>query len=296
GFLSALDVPAERVPADVDQATALYRSLLADRRMLVLLDNAANADQVRPLLPGALGCLALVTSRDRLGGLVARDGALPVTLDVLPPDEARALLAGILGAARVAAEPDAAADLARLCAHLPTGAAPGRYTCHDLLRRYAAERVRADDSTDDREAATRRLYDHYTRTVDAAVDLLKPGVVRLTREPPPSVPFQDRAQALAWVDAERRNLVAAVVAAADQGLLPAAWHLADAMRGYFWLRIALPDWLAVSRAGLAAAEAGGDVPAQAAGQLNLAGALTRQGRMRDAGHHIGRALDLFARA
>src|SRR5207245_2767225 len=83
------------------------------------------------------------------------------------------------------------------------------------------------------------LYDHYTRTVDAAVDLLKPGVVRLTREPPPSVPFQDRAQALAWVDAERRNLVAAVVAAADQGPLPAAWHLADAMRGYFWLGQAL---------------------------------------------------------
>src|SRR5439155_12581892 len=181
GFLSALDVPAERVPADVDQATALYRSLLADRRMLVLLDNAANADQVRPLLPGALGCLALVTSRDRLGGLVARDGALPVTLDVLPPDEARALLAGILGAARVAAEPDAAADLARLCAHLPLALriAAANLSEHPDRRIVAyVEALRADDRLSalavagDDDTAVRATFDLSYAALPAGARLL----------------------------------------------------------------------------------------------------------------------------
>src|SRR5205814_4007574 len=187
-----------------------------------------------------------------------------------------------------------------VAAHLLTEPAPGRYTCHDLLRRYATERVRDDDSAAERAAATRRLYDHYTATVDAAVDLLKPGVVRLAREPvdPAANPvsFDDRAQALAWMDAERPNLVAAVIAAADHGPRAGAWHLADAMRGYFWLHIALPDWLPVAQAGLTAAEAGGDAPAHAAMRLNLADALARQDRCRDAIPHYRLALDLYGRS
>jgi hypothetical protein len=75
----------------------MYRSLLAERRMLIVLDNAIDAEQVRPLVPGSPQCLVLVTSRDRLGGLVAQDGAVPFALDVLGADEAHALLAGILG-------------------------------------------------------------------------------------------------------------------------------------------------------------------------------------------------------
>jgi DNA-binding SARP family transcriptional activator len=118
-FLTALGVPADRVPQDVDQAAALYRSLLADRRVLVLLDNARTADQVRPLLPASPGCLVLVTSRDQLGGLVARDGARRVNVEVLAPQEARALLQTVLGADRVAAESEATTDLAGLCAYLP---------------------------------------------------------------------------------------------------------------------------------------------------------------------------------
>src|SRR5262245_18559957 len=106
-FLHGLGVPAEQVPAEVEEAAALYRSQLAGRRVLVLLDNAATAEQVRPLLPAAAGCLVLVTSRDRLGGLVARDGARRLQLDVLTADEAVALLGGILGPDRVAAEPEA---------------------------------------------------------------------------------------------------------------------------------------------------------------------------------------------
>src|SRR5207245_1933051 len=113
------DVPAERVPADLEAQIGLYRSLLADRRMLVVLDNARDPDQVRPLLPGAPGCLTLVTSRNRLTGLIAVDGAHPVALDLLTPGEARLLLATRLGEDRVDAEPDAVDDLVVLCARLP---------------------------------------------------------------------------------------------------------------------------------------------------------------------------------
>jgi tetratricopeptide (TPR) repeat protein len=118
-FLRALGVPAQEVPLDVDEAAAMYRTLLADRRMLILLDDAASPEQVRPLLPGSPHCLVLVTSRDRLGGLIACDGARLLTLDVLAPGEAHALLAGILGRRRADAEPEALADLAGLCGFLP---------------------------------------------------------------------------------------------------------------------------------------------------------------------------------
>jgi hypothetical protein len=93
--------------------------MLADRRMLVLLDNARGADQVRPLLPGGARSAVLVTSREQLGGLVAKEGARRIDVDVLRTDEAVDLIARRLGAARVTAEPDAAARLAELCAYLP---------------------------------------------------------------------------------------------------------------------------------------------------------------------------------
>ncbi|GAA1972818.1 tetratricopeptide repeat protein [Amycolatopsis minnesotensis] len=118
-FLAALGVPPHRVPAEEDEAAGLFRSLLADRRMLVLLDNASTAEQVRPLLPGGAGNLVLVTSRDRLGGLVATEGARSVVLDVLEPGDSRSLLEDLVGAERVDAEPGAAGELAAACAHLP---------------------------------------------------------------------------------------------------------------------------------------------------------------------------------
>jgi len=119
GFLDALGVPPERIPAAADARAALYRSLLADRRTLVVLDNARDAEQVRALLPGAAGCLVVVTSRDRLTGLVAGEGAHPLTVDLLTVAEARALLAGRLGAARVSAESEAVRELITHCAGLP---------------------------------------------------------------------------------------------------------------------------------------------------------------------------------
>lgn len=128
-FLRALGVQPEHVPEDGDERAALYRSTLAGRRMLIVLDNVATPDQVRPLLPGEPACAVLITSRNRLDGLRTRDGAQRVTLSVLTPAEARALLAHIIGEAQVAAEPEVAADLARLCGYLP------------LAIRIAAERV-----------------------------------------------------------------------------------------------------------------------------------------------------------
>ena len=119
GFLAALEVPPHRVPSDLDAQTALYRSLLAGKRMLVLLDNARDADQVRPLLPGSPGCLTLVTSRDGLTGLVAAVAAHSQTLDLMTADEAGGLLAARLGADRINAEPEAAAEIIARCARLP---------------------------------------------------------------------------------------------------------------------------------------------------------------------------------
>ncbi|MFI8372144.1 AfsR/SARP family transcriptional regulator [Streptomyces sp. NPDC085466] len=118
-FLLALGVPQQRVPETAVGRGALFRSLTAGRRMLVVLDNARSSEQVRPLLPGGEACVTVVTSRDRLGGLVASDAARPVPLGQLPPDAATALLASVLGEARVAAEPEAAARLAGLCDGLP---------------------------------------------------------------------------------------------------------------------------------------------------------------------------------
>src|SRR6185369_11979196 len=103
-----LGVPSGRLPVTTPAQTALYRQLLAGRRMLVALDNAASPAQVRPLLPGAPGCAAIVTSRDQMLGLIGIDGAQPVPLDVLSGEEAVELLAERIGPARIAAEPSAA--------------------------------------------------------------------------------------------------------------------------------------------------------------------------------------------
>ncbi|MEU5870654.1 BTAD domain-containing putative transcriptional regulator [Glycomyces sp. NPDC047369] len=118
-FLDALGVPPAQVPASVEARSALFRSLLADRRMLIVLDNARDEDQVRPLLPGTDACRVLVTGRTRLTGLVARQGVRLVSLDVLDRGDARDLLAGRIGADRADAEPEALARIIDHCARLP---------------------------------------------------------------------------------------------------------------------------------------------------------------------------------
>jgi DNA-binding SARP family transcriptional activator/tetratricopeptide (TPR) repeat protein len=118
-FLAALGVPPPAIPADAQARAGLYRSVLADRRVLIVLDNARDAAQVRPLLAGGPGCLVVVTSRSSLAGLAATDGARLVRLGVLDEQEAMRLLAARLGPERAASEPAAVADLIRLCAGLP---------------------------------------------------------------------------------------------------------------------------------------------------------------------------------
>ncbi len=118
-LLDALAVAPHRVPDGLDAQAALLRSLLADRRMLLILDNAVNAEQVRPLLPGTPGCVVLVTSRNQLHGLVVAQGAHPITLDLLPPADARQLLADRLGPQRVEAAPAAVEEIIKRCARLP---------------------------------------------------------------------------------------------------------------------------------------------------------------------------------
>lgn len=118
-FLPALGVPHGRIPESLNAAAALFRSLAADRRLLVVLDNARDSEQVRPLLPGGRHCVTVVTSRHRLPGLIVTDTARPVAVDVLEPQDATMLLAEVLGEERVRAEPAAALRLAELCDGLP---------------------------------------------------------------------------------------------------------------------------------------------------------------------------------
>ncbi|HVQ89570.1 MAG TPA: tetratricopeptide repeat protein [Mycobacteriales bacterium] len=407
-FLHALGVPPEQVPVDLEEAAGLYRSLLADRRMLIVADNAGHPDQVRPLLPGSPGCLVLVTSRDQMAGLVARDGAQRLTIDVLTPAEAGTLLGRVLGPARVAAEPAAADQLARLCGYLPLALriaaanltdrpgrsiesfaaelaggdrlsalgvagdeqaavraafdlsyatlaaparllfrrlglapgpditapaatalisptaepadqptervldrlaaahllgqpAPGRYALHDLLRHYAAERADRDDSGADRAAAVRRLLDWYLHTADAAARVLYPTMIRLDLPEPgtdgaPPGAFADHIAALAWLTAERDNLLAAIRFAAEHGPRPAAWLLADTIRGYFWHARYTVDWLETAHAGLAAATAAGDLQAQAGMQMSLGMAYYCLERHLAAVEHYTAAAELARRA
>ena len=119
GFLEAFDVPLARIPAGLDARAALYRSLLAGKKMLIVLDGARDAEQVLPLLPGSAGCLVVVTSRNGLIGLIASHGARPITLDVLSAQDARELLAALLGRRRVAAEETAVTELIERCDRSP---------------------------------------------------------------------------------------------------------------------------------------------------------------------------------
>ncbi|WP_329314894.1 AfsR/SARP family transcriptional regulator [Streptomyces sp. NBC_01262] len=131
-LLRSLGLVASEIPSNVEAQGRVYRTLLADRRLLVVLDNAASAEQVRPLLPGSPSCCVIVTSRNRLGDLVAHDGAHSLPLDLLLPTEARALLSEVLGADRLSAEPLVVDELVRLCGSLP------------LALRVAAARLAGD--------------------------------------------------------------------------------------------------------------------------------------------------------
>ena len=118
-LLRLLGVPGEKLPVDEDAAAAMFRSLLVGRKALILLDNARTAEQIRPLLPGDPRCLVVVTSREKLSGLIATEGAQRLTLGLLEGHEAVALLRNIVGGERVDAEPETVARLVELCGRLP---------------------------------------------------------------------------------------------------------------------------------------------------------------------------------
>jgi DNA-binding SARP family transcriptional activator/tetratricopeptide (TPR) repeat protein len=225
-FLRDLGVAPSALPADPDESATLYRSLTAHRRMLVVLDNAADVAQVRPLLPGASGAMVVVTSRDRLDGLVVREGAARVVLDVFDPAESAALLGAAVGAQRVAAEPDAAAELAALCGHLPLAlrvvaahlTARPDLLIADHVRELAPDRMAGLTVAGDPTSSVHEVFDQSYRRLDAGTRRM----YRLLGLAPGADVTVPAAAALAGVtESEARRaldtLVTAHLAAVDAG-------------------------------------------------------------------------------
>ncbi|MCS7475737.1 BTAD domain-containing putative transcriptional regulator [Umezawaea endophytica] len=391
-LLRTLGVDMRDVPLGQDDQSGLYRSLLADRKALVVLDNARDAEQVLPLLPSS--GRVLVTSRHRLGELVARTGARSLTLAQLPERDSHALLTAVVGGDRVAAEPEAAAELAALCGHHPlalriaaanigettsfaaavaelrgdplgelaldgaeesavtaafsvsyraltpdqrrafrllalvpgpdftsyaTAAlmdvppaeatrrlrglaaanlvearTPGRFRFHDLVRRYAGERVRTEEDEVTRAAAWERLFGCYLAATDAAVALLGARIVSLPRDgsPAPDSPvrFADAAEAVAWLDVEVPNLSAALRHAAAHGPHPWAWYLTDSLRRFFHDHGRRAEWLELAPVVLDAAVRRGARSAAALVHLSIGGAYFREGRHEEGVHHSTEAV------
>jgi DNA-binding SARP family transcriptional activator/tetratricopeptide (TPR) repeat protein len=394
-LLRSLGLDASAIPPDGEAQARVYRTLLADRRVLVLLDNAASAEQVRPLLPGSPFCCVVVTSRNRLGDLVARDGAHALPLDLLLPDEARALLSQTLDADRLSAEPLAVDALIRLCgslplalrvaaarlagdpglrladlvtemsegnrlkalepedagnsplrmafsasyrvltpaarrlfrllglfpgpeftaevaaalldvplpqarrllsalaaAHLIEPATAGRYRFHDLLREYAQERAQVEETAANRDAALERVLIWYLNAARTAGGtwLLPELPQELAPGDQPGVPTA--AVAAPWLEAERANLLALIHHSARHGPRPVAWHLANALFGYFWLHLPRATWQATAQTALDAATAEGDLFGQAAMHSSLGLLTSDRGRGRQAIDHHTRVCEI----
>jgi tetratricopeptide (TPR) repeat protein len=186
-FLRSLGVPDQDIPPEPDERAARFRSLLAGKRMLVVLDNASSAEQVRPLLPGTPACAVLVTSRDTLVGLVATDGAWRLDLGLLPLADAAALLGSVIGS-RADDDPESAAELAGLCVRLPLAlriaaelaAARRLAPLRELVAELSATRLDCLDAGEDRSDiravfswSCRQLTDDVGRTF--ALTGLHPG-------------------------------------------------------------------------------------------------------------------------
>jgi tetratricopeptide (TPR) repeat protein/transcriptional regulator with XRE-family HTH domain len=402
-FLGALGIPPERIPRLEEAQADLYRSLLAGRRMLIVLDNARDEQQVRPLMPASPASLIIVTSRNQLAGLAATDGARLLGLDVLPHAEAVGLLTARVGDARAAAEPAALAEIAGLCACLPLALAvaaaraavrpgfplaalaadlrdaarrldaldsgdssasvravfswsyrqlspeaarmfrllglhpgpdisvpaaasltgttepeahrmlgelthgcliaehvPGRYALHDLLRAYAAAQARACDSNPERAAAIGRVLDHYLHTAAHGAFTLNPGgldPVSLGLPCPGTAPERPdgNRSVLAWFDAERLVLVAAVGLAAESGFDSHAWQLLWAMTSCLEPQGHYQELVAAGRTALAAAALLGDIHGQAVAGRILAVALTHLGDYDQARSLHEQSLGLYRR-
>lgn len=171
-FLGALGFARDQVPVEMGEQSALLRSALTGRRMVLLLDNAADAEQARPLLPGHPGCVVLITSRHDLRGLVVSPGAAVLPLDVFGAEESHAVLADMLGSDRVAAETDAVEQLAKTCAHLPLAlriaganlaADPGCSVADYTTELHTRGRLAALEIDGDEQTAVRAAFDQSYR-------------------------------------------------------------------------------------------------------------------------------------
>jgi tetratricopeptide (TPR) repeat protein len=360
--------------------------------VLVVLDNASGPEQVRPLLPGSLSCFTVVTSRDSLTGLIARDGAHRIVLDTLAPAESEQLVEQLLESHGRQTGPRTAASLAAACGHVPLalrlvaanlgaggaesgepwsvpsasgrlalmqvegdplasvrsafalsyntlplatrrlfrrlcllpsadftvelaaaaldGAAAdlaqlerlnliravgvGRYAMHDLIRLYATA-LSEESNGNDQPVTIERVCRWYLDRIGAAATLLYPQTLRLPAEtlgdnPPPA--FDDGPAALSWLDAELHNLVATVTHAAQHGPTRAAVRIADGMRGYFWIRRHVTEWLAVAQAAISAADRDSDLPGLAANLISLASAYRCVSRYDESVAEYERSLDV----
>ena len=239
GFLDALDVPADRIPRDLPAQAGLYRSVAADRKMLIVLDNARDEQQVRPLLPASPGCLVVVTSRGQLTGLAAAEDARMLSLDLLGVAEARQMLSARLGADRAAAEPDAVAQIARLCACLPLAlaVAAARAAARPGLPlsalagelRDAAGRLDALD-TGDPTASVRAVFSWSTQQ-------LGPAAAQLFRllgiHPGPDISAPAAASLAGVGEPEARRLLAELIRAhLITEHVPGRFALHDLLRAY----------------------------------------------------------------
>jgi DNA-binding SARP family transcriptional activator/tetratricopeptide (TPR) repeat protein len=387
-FLRQLGTEPDAMPTDDEERGALYRSLLARRRVLVLLDDAGDAAQVRPLLPAGPGCAVVLTTRNRMTGL---PGAMPLDLEGLSRPAAHALLGRIVGADRIAAEPAAAADVLVACADLPLAVRligarlasrpgwriqhmadrlraqhsrldelsyadqdvrasfeisyaalaargaralcllglwpgqgiglaaaasllgerekqaeqaleylvdmyfvqspePGRYSLHDLLREFAAERAGQDLEAADRFAAIIRVVTWYTQAAAAMNAALAPASRQIHAAHVPHVaPAPDLSTAsgaLDWGEREHANLAAAASLAADSGLADLAWQLPTASMSFYQRQRHLRSWMDTHRIALACVQRTGLDEAQAIVSNNLAIALLTAGRHLEAIDHL----------
>jgi DNA-binding SARP family transcriptional activator len=392
-FLRDLGMDPESIPASEDERAAHYRSRLTGRKVLIVLDDAHDAAQVRPLLPGSASCAVLITTRNRLPDLAS---SRYVDLDVLGPDDARAMFAGIIGPARAAAEPEATSEVLTACAGLPlairiagarltarttwtvrtiadrlsdqrrrldwlktgdlavracfevsftslpgraqadgvdpahafrlAGLWPGssvslpaaaallgepeesvadalevlvdaqllqepaadRYRFHDLLKAYAQDRARAEETASARDHAVRRVLAWYLHSVVAVARVISPhgnqvdpGELEPGVEP---LDFASVDAALDWCEVERTNLVAATRQAAALGLDDIAWKLPVAALGFFNRRTYWEEWVATHEIALDSARRVGDKRAEAWVLNNLGMAYLRQGREEGVGY------------
>ncbi len=397
-FLRDLGMDPARIPVDAEERAAQYRTLLTDRHVLIVLDDAKDAAHVRPLLPGSASCAVLVTTRSRMPDLA---GSRFVDLDVLELAEAQAMFATIIGPGRAEAEPRATDEVLAACAGLPlairiAGArlaarsgwsvqtiasrlsderrrldwlktgdlavracfevsftslphqlgvdevdpahafrllgtwqgssiglpaaatlvgqddgsvadalevlvdaqllqspAPDRYRFHDLLKAYAADRARREETAADRDEAIRRLLAWYLHTVDAVAHMVSPHRYQFELAAPglggEPLTFHSLDEALNWCEVERTNLVAATRQAAAAGLHEIAWQLPVAAVAFFNRRTYWADWVETNQIALASVRVLGDQRGEAL-VLNCLGTAYLRRRMAEATDYFEPAL------